>query len=51
MGKGIEGYGEIQNSRLKSIDSTLREIREMLTKILNRLPEQRIKEKKTLLKD
>ena len=29
----------------------LREIREMLTKILNRLPEQRIKEKKTLLKD
>jgi len=51
MGKGVEGYGEVQNSRLKSIDSSLREIKDLLTKILNRLPEQRIKEKKTLLKD
>ena len=51
MGKGIEGYGEVQNSRLRSIDESLKEIKQLLTKIVNNLPETKIKEKKTLLTD
>ena len=51
MGKGIEGYSEVQNNRLRSIDESLKEIKQLLTKIVNNLPETKIKEKKTLLND
>ena len=51
MGKGIEGYSEVQNNRLRSIDESLKEIKELLIKIVNNLPETKIKEKKTLLTD
>ena len=51
MGKGIEGYSEVQNSRLISIDESLKEIKELLKQIVNNLPESKVKEKKTLLND
>ena len=51
MGQGIEGYSEVQNNRLRSIDESLKEIKEILKEIVNKLPETRNTEKKTLLKD
>ena len=51
MGKGIEWYSEVQNSRLISIDESLKEIKELLKQIVNNLPESKVKEKKTLLND
>ena len=51
MGKGIEGYSEVQNNRLRSIDESLKEIKELLKQIVNNLPESKVKEKKTLLND
>ena len=51
MGKGIEGYNEHSNEKLKSIDSSLKEIKKLLVEIINKLPETKISEKKTLLND